>query len=76
MQSAAPAPSADPSATALRSPGIRRRRLLPTTQTEAQINPGLSLWLDEKRGVTSIFEQPRVTQTRYKKSDAELEAYL
>jgi len=30
-----------------------RAALLPATTTKAQINPGLSLWLDEKLGQVS-----------------------
>ena len=42
--------SPDRSAGPLRWLGAALTGLLPTPTTPAQINPGLSLWLDEKRG--------------------------
>ena len=45
-----PAPSPERPAGALRTPTTSRAGLLPAATTKAQINPGLSLWLDERRG--------------------------
>ena len=45
-----PEPSPDRPATALRSLGPPRGRLLPPNSMKAQITKGLSLWLDAKRG--------------------------
>ena len=48
--------SADRSAGPLRWLGAALTGLLPTPTTPAQINPGLSLWLDEKRGSRQVEE--------------------
>ena len=45
-----PAPSAEQPAGTLRFAGAPRPGLLPPMKQKAQINPGLSLSLDEKRG--------------------------
>ena len=45
-----PAPSPERPAGALRTLTTPRAGLLPAATTKVQINPGLSLWLDEKRG--------------------------
>jgi len=45
-----PEPSAERAAGALRNLMAPRAGLLRTQSTKDQINPGLSLWLDEKRG--------------------------
>jgi hypothetical protein len=45
-----PAPSPETPAGALRTLTTSRAGLLPAANTQVQINPGLSLWLDDKRG--------------------------
>lgn len=40
---------------------VPRTGLLPATHTKAQINPGLSLWLDEKRGSRHADEGDQVS---------------
>ncbi len=45
-----PTPSPERPAGALRTPTTPRAGLLPAATTKVQINPGLSLWLDEKWG--------------------------